>query len=592
MTAEFDILIRDAKIVDGFNKSYVGSIGIIGDKIAAVDKEVVGDAANVVEAMGLVAMPGFVDSHSHADANLAWYPLCESAVMQGCTTVVAGQCGGSPAPLGEYVRPPGELSDELFERFPYLYHRPDPLFPLETVNEFMEEKYGWTINWRTMAEYFDFIRGKGFSLNYAPLVGHGTIRYKVMGRDYKRQSTPEELGQMKALIQEAIEDGCLGMSAGLDYDPDVFADRSEMDECVAVLREYDGIYVPHWRRTGRRRDIKLGTGYAEPQEGILEVLETCRKTGVRMNIAHIAPGWHTIPPMTPPIGEAVGRATVEPIDEAIQEGLEVSFDCIPWECWEPLPYLCSVHFTQWLRLLGSRERLAELLSLEDFRSRAWEEIETGKLFQRVVINPCLNAAHWAENLKITKHDNAEYEDRTLAEVAEKLEIDPWNTLCDLIVEDPESRGSHKDYRGIEEQMIVFFRHPACSIGLDVSVCDDKWERRNPPYSIPLPDTYSGYTKFLTRYVRDGGLLTMEEAVQKCATLPARFHRLKGRGVLKVGSYADIVLLDWQGLRIVGKPEESRSYPEGVSYVFVNGTPVVENSKHTGATPGQILVRES
>jgi len=587
MTEEYDVIIENADIVDGVNKAYRGSIGIVGDRIKEVGK-FQGDAVKLVDATGLIAMPGFVDSHSHADGSLPWYPDCQSAVLQGCTTVVAGQCGGSPAPLGEYMRPPRVLSDELYERSPYLYHSPSPLLPVETVNELMEEKYGWTIDWRTMAEYFDFIGGLGISLNYVPLVGHGTVRYMVMGEDYKRHATAEEVEQMKAHIRQAMDEGCIGMSAGLDYDPDVFADRSEMDACVATLKDYDGIYAPHWRRTGRRRDIKMGAGYSETQEGIIEVLDTYRNTGVRLNIAHIAPGWHTIPPMTPQIGTAIGEATIAPIDEAIEERLEVSFDCIPWECWEPLPYLCSVHFTQWLRLLGSREKLAEWLKVDEFRKRAWEEIESGKLFQRVVINPCLNPAHWAENLKITKHDNGGYEDKQLSEVAEAIGKDPWEVLCDLIVEDPDSRGSHTDYRGNEEQMKVFFRHPRCTVGLDVSVCDDKWERRHPPYSIPLPDTYSGYPKFLIRYVRDGSLFTIEEAAQKCATLPAKFHGIRDRGVLTTGAYADITLIDLPELRIVGKPEESRNYPEGISHVLVNGEFVVEEGKHTGARPGSIL----
>jgi N-acyl-D-amino-acid deacylase len=589
MTEEFDIIIKNATIVDGVHDVFRGSIGIVGERIKKVG-DFSGDSVKLIEATGLIAMPGFVDSHSHADNNFPWYPNCQSAIMQGCTTVVAGQCGGSPAPLEEYIRVPMSLSDELYDLMPFVYHSPSPLVSLETINELNNEKYGWTIDWRTMEEYFNFIRNLGISMNYAPLVGHGTVRYKVMGEDYKRHATDEEIAQMKTLIRQAMDSGCIGMSVGLDYDPDVFADGSEIDACVSVLKEYNGIYAPHWRRTGRRRNIGRGAGYAEPQEGIVEVVETCKKTGVKMNMAHIAPGWHSIPPMTPHIGKIVGEATLVPLDEAIAEGHDITFDCIPWECWEPLPYLCSVHFTQFLRLQGSREKLAEWLKVEEFRKKCWDEIESGKLFQRVVINPCLNAAHWAENLYITKHDNKEYDGILLSEAAEKRGKDPWETLCDLIVEDPDSRGSHKDYRGIEEQMKVFFKHPRCTVGLDVSVCDEKWERRHPPYSIPLPDTYSGYTKFLIRYVRNSNFISLEEAVQKCATLPAKFHNIKDRGMLTPGSYADIAILDFEKLKIVGIPEESRNYPEGTSYVIVNGNVVVDRGKHTGARPGQILAK--
>ena len=589
MVEEFDLIIEDATIVDGITKAHNGSIGIKGDRISAVG-EVSGDAKKVVDAKGLMAMPGFVDPHSHADWGFLWYPNCESAVMQGCTTVEAGNCGGSPAPLAEMIRPPRQLVDEIYELKPYLYY-PPPLLPLDTVNDLMKKKYGWTIDYRTMGEYFKEIEARGISINYAPLVGHGTVRIAVMGEDYKRHSTKTELDKMKALVHHAMKGGCIGMSAGLDYDPDVFADKNEIDECVAVLKDYGGLYDPHWRRTGRRREVKMGAGYAEPIDGIREVIETCRKTGVKLNIAHLAPGWHTIPPMTPEIGKAIGEATVAPIDRAREEGLDVTFDVIPWPCWEPFPYLCCPHFAQWLRLFGSREKLAEWLKVEEFRKRAWDEIASGKLFQRLVINPCLNV-HWAENFKIVEHKNREYAGKTLAQVAEKLEKDPWNTLCDLIVEDPDSRGAHTDYRGHEAQMKVMMRHPVGAICLDVMVSDDKVERRTPPWGIPLPDTYSGYPKFLIRYVRDSDFLTLEEAVYRCSTLPARNINIRDRGIIKVGAYSDIVLMDFPNLNIAGNPELSSTYPTGIGYVFVNGTPVVEEGKHTGARPGKILKRGS
>ena len=590
MVEEYDIIIKDAKIVDGVNKTYTGSIGVKGDRVVTVG-EFSGDAKRIIDANGLIAMPGFVDSHSHADGAFPYYPNCESAVFQGCTTVVAGQCGGSPAPVAEKIRPPPIFSDEMFEKNPYMYRPESSQLTLEEVNAMLKERLGWEITWNTMGEYFEFLRGIGISINYAPLVGLGSIRRVVMGEEYKRNCTPEELEQMKGHIHQAMKDGCLGASVGLDYDPSVFASNEEIDECVAVLKDYDGIYSPHWRRTGRRRNIGMGARLAEPIDGIIEVLDTCKKTGVRMNIAHIAPGWHTIPPMTPEIGTSVGEATLKPIDEAVNEGHDIAFDCIPWQCWEPLPYLSSAHFPQWLRLLGSREKVAEWLKVADFRKKAWEEIEAGKIFQRVVINPCLNS-HWAENLMITKHDNKDYDGILLSEAAEKLGKDAWNTLCDLIIEDPHSRGSHTDYRGVEEQMKAFFKHPLCSVGLDVSLVPEKWARKVPPYGIPLPDSYSGYTKFITRYARDSNFLTLEEVAYKCATQPAKYHRLEDRGTITVGSYADITLIDMSNLKILGHPAESSLFPQGMPYVLVNGTVVVDNNSHTGARTGIILTRKN
>lgn len=140
-------------------------------------------------------------------------------------------------------------------------------------------------------------------------------------------------------------------------------------------------------------------------------------------------------------------------------------------------------------------------------------------------------------------------------------------------------------------MKIFFKHPAGAIDLDVSVMGDKWEQKSPPWNIPLPDTYSGYPKFFIRYVRDGDFLTLEEAVQKCTVSPAKFCKIKDRGVIRAGAYADIVLMDLPNLSIVGHPKLSTDYPTGIPYVFVNGVTVVEGGKHTGARPGKILKRE-
>lgn len=244
-----------------------------------------------------------------------------------------------------------------------------------------------------------------------------------------------------------------------------------------------------------------------------------------------------------------------------------------------------------MRLLGSRERLAKWLKFDEFRKKAWEEIESGKLYQRTVINPCLNP-HWGENFKIVEHRNKDYEGKTLAQVAEKLDKDAWNMLCDLIVEDPDSKGTHSDYRGIEEQMKIFFKHPAGAVGLDKGVSDDKLEQKTPPYKRPYPNNFAGYPNFLIRYVRDSNFITLEEAVQKCSTLPAKFCNIKDRGIISAGAYADIVLIDFPNLNIVGHPELSTDYPTGIPYVFVNGVEVVEEGKHTGARPGKVLKRQS
>lgn len=585
--SELDVLIKDASIVDGTGKkAYHGSIGVKDEKIVSIGKTT-GEAKKVINAEGLTATPGFIDAHSHADWTLLWYPYSESYVMQGVTTFVGGQCGGSPAPLNEFIRPPRILAaDYLDELSPHLFYPPE-VFPIETVNSWMEEKVGWALTWRTVEEYFNVVSEKGISMNYVPLVGHGTIRYAVMGEDYKRESNDDELAQMKELVHHAMEQGCVGMSAGLDYDPDVFAGKEEIDECVSVLKEYNGVYSPHWRRTGRRRNIEAGARQPDRIAGIKEVIDTCRKTGVKLQIAHLFGGYEVNPSPPDVIQRAVGKATLKAIDKAREEGHQVTFDVIPYWEQDPMPYLCGLHFTPWLRLLGSREKLAEWLKVEEFREEVNEALAEGKWFVRVAYNPNLNP-HWAENITVVQHTNSKYENKTVAEIAEEQSEDPMDMLMDLIVADPDAKGATPDYRGSDEYVKLFFQHPACMVGVDVAVYDNKRQQKRAPWRIPGINTYAAYPAFLNKNVKKEGTFTLEEAVRKCTTLPAQVYNLKNRGVLRPHYYADIVLFDFQELNVQGDVLEPRRYPAGIEYVMVNGTLVVKNGQHTHATPGTVV----
>jgi N-acyl-D-aspartate/D-glutamate deacylase len=344
--SEFDVLIENALIVDGSGKApYKGSVGVKGDKITALG-EVRGDAVEVVDASGLVASPGFIDAHSHGDGTILFYPRCDNYVRQGVTTFVGGQCGGSPAPVGEMSGLPGLARDHIQELEPHKYYPEKTIFPLEDVNALMEERFGWSITWRTMAEWFGVVEGKGVSMNCAPLVGHGSIRLKVMGNDFKRHSTEEEQEAMKEEIRQAMDEGCIGLSSGLDYDPSVWAHMEEINDCVRVLNDYpNAVYCPHWRRTGRRRDVKFGDTRSNKVDGLLESIETCRVTGVPTHLAHLTPGWRLVPEGNEMMEEMNLRATLKFIDDAREEGLDLTYDSMPWFIFggfAVMPYLSSL----------------------------------------------------------------------------------------------------------------------------------------------------------------------------------------------------------------------------------------------------------
>ncbi len=594
---EFDVLIENARIVDGSgNPPYEGSIGVRGGRVVELG-DVKGDAVSAIDATGLIASPGWIDAHSHGDSTILFYPKANSYVMQGITTLIGGQCGGSPAPLGDLIGLPGLARDYIDEIEPHKYYPDKNLYPRGRVNELMEEKFGWKIDWNTMGEWFERVGRVGVSMNVVPLVGQGTARYKVMGNDYKRHSTEEELEEMKRLIRQAMDEGCIGLSVGLDYDPSVWASMEEVNACVSIMKEYGGVYCPHWRRTGRRREVKFGDTRSNKVDGLLESIESCRKTGVPTNLAHLTPLWRLVPEGNDMMEEMNVRTTLKYIDDAREEGLPLTFDSMPWFIFggfAVMPYLSSL-LTPWLKEQGSREKLAEWLKVPDYRKEVVDAIQQGKWFIRLAYNPNTNP-QWAENLWVVKHRDPENEGKQVAQIAKEKSKSPLETYFDLVCDDPDCRGvavgvaesgnfPWKPYRAL------FFKHPAHALSLDQYVYDHTREQETPPYSIPGINAFGAFPGFLIKFVREMKLLTLEEAVRHMSTNAADHHNLKGRGRITPGSHADITLFDMDALKVMGDPVEPRRYPQGIEYVFVNGVAVVENGEHTGATPGGIVKRE-
>ena len=597
MTEEYDVIIKDAQIIDGSGKkAYKGSIGVKGDKIAALG-EVKGDAVKTVDAKGLYASPGWIDAHSHGDSTLLFFPKAESYIMQGVTSFVGGQCGGSAGPYSEWMNLPGIAAQYIDDLEPHKYYPKNSLFPKEQVNEIMDKYFGWTIDWDTLGGWFKKVAEVGVSMNAVPLVGQGTVRYAVMGNDYKRHSTKEELDEMKVLIRHALDEGAIGMSSGLDYDPGVQAHMDEINECVAVLKDYpNAVYAPHWRRTGRRRQVKFGDTRSNKVDGILESINTCKVTGVPTNLAHLTPGWRLVPEGNEYLEEHNIRATLQFIDETLEEGHKISFDSMPWFLrggFDVMPYLCSI-LNPWLKECGSREKFAEWLKVPDYREEIIDALKNGKWYIRLAYNPNTNP-QWAENIWISRHKDESLVGKNLAMIAAEREADKIHTWFNLICEDPDSMGyaagtadtgnfPWKPYRAL------MFQHKVGSLSLDQSVFDTKYEMERPPYRRPGMNAFSAFPGFINKMVKDIKVFTLEEAIYKISTAAAEHHNLEGLGTITPGSYADITVFDFDKLEIVGSPVEPRQHPKGIEYVFVNGEDVVEKGKHTVATPGRIVKR--
>jgi len=580
---EYDILIEDGMLLDGAKTpAHKGSIAIKGEKIVAVGDVGKTGGKLAFNASGLMVSPGFIDSHSHADKTLPLFPTADSYVMQGVTTTVGGNCGNTVAPIFDWW--PLNMfwdSDIISELRPFKYYS-DEVLPADEVKAKVNELYHVEISWGSFKDFLEWLAKTGMSANHVPLVGHNTIRTQVMGRDWKRKPTNEELQKMKAYVQEAMETGAFGLSTGLDYPPGTHASIEELVELAKVVEGFDGFYATHWRRTGPRRE--RATPVVEKIKGIVEAIEVGKRAKVQVQISHIATGYTIMPHPPQELEEAAVKATLKVIDDAKAEGLDIAFDIIPNVTGGTMTnlYLASM-LTPWLRTIGSKNELARSLRMIDFKEEVKAILLAGKWWG---LNPLINP-YWTETIEIVECKNVDYIGKTIKEIAQEKHVDDLEAFFKILIEYPDTkilgRGEKTD-----TEIAAFIRHPCCMIGLDTYAFDEKWEMKQPPYYLPHPNTYGGMPRYIKKYVREMKVLPIEEAVWRITGLPAKTFRLTNRGVLKVGAYADIVIFNFNEISHAEDPLEPRRYPKGMHYVIVNGKIVVENGKHTNARAGKVL----
>ena len=587
MSDEYDVLIRNASIVDGSGAGPLrGSLAIGGERIVALGDGVKGDARVVIEAGGLTVTPGFIDVHNHGDASILYYPEAESFLRQGVTTFIGGNCGSSPGPYGEHLDI-GYFLYDIYTDLSLAMYYPYRLIPRDNINERHFKIHGWKIDWNTLGEFCRKVETKGISPNYVPLVGHGEIRTLVMGHDYKRKATNREVKMMQAQVRIAMEEGCRGLSVGRDYEPGYYADVGELKACAKIAAQYGGIYTSHSLRTGLRQERRPGEFPPPKINGILEAIDVGRTCKMPVQISHLSPLYDTYPGGSELMTEASVKATLKAVDDARKEGVDVNFDLIPHHLVGGIytsPWLAGL-LLPWIRLTGSREGLARALRMRDFREEVKSTITSGKWYG---LNPNLNAA-WAQLPNIVECKNDRYLNKTLAQVAEGLKVDPLEALMEVISADPDTKAVLKG--DDDSAKLMFYHHPEMMIGIDTFALDDKWECKNPPWYMPNENTYGGFARYFRRAVRETNTLTLGEAVRKITSLPARKFKIRDRGLLKEGFYADIVVMNKETITDRGDQLEPRKYPDGIEYVIVNGKVVVEKSRHTGARPGKVLYRE-
>lgn len=574
-----DIIIKKGSIVDGTGKDmYKGDIGIKDDRIVKIGKLDGYNAQKIIDAEGLIVSPGFIDMHSHGEITILLYPEAQSSILQGITTMVGGNCGISPAPIKDYWLMQFWEFDFWYEIDPYIFYE-NTIQPLDKVKDVIKKKFDIDINWSTFGEFLDRVEEKGTSINYIPLVGHGQIRTQVMGKNSNREATREEIEKMKEFIREAMESGAYGMSTGLDYVPGAYCNTEEIIELAKVVKEYNGIYATHWRRTG----VRKGTPKRPKKiKGIEEAIKIGKKANIKVQISHLLSGYEIYPEPPAALDRASAYATLDVIDRAIDEGVDVAFDVIPNTSGgiATTPYIIS-YFFPWLKQASSVKQFVNNLLAKDFRADIKKFIMDGKWYS---LNPKVNP-EWDKGIIICSSKNKEYEGKPLSEISESKNMDALDLLFDMLVEDPYIKA--KSVMMSDEGVKVFLKHPKSMVCTDAFVFDDKgvWGIDTEiPRFLPHPNTYCAFPRYITTY----GENRIEDTIRRITGFPAEWLGIKDRGIIKEGAYADIVIFDKNGLKTNEDYIEPRNYPEGINYVIVNGKVVVDEGKHTGELSGKVI----
>ena len=543
---DFDFVLAHAKILDGCgNPWFWGDLAIRQGRIVEIASPGTLRGQQVIDVEGRFVAPGFIDVHTHSDLSILVNRRAESAVRQGVTTHVVGNCGMSPAPID-----PAHLGD-MRQYWGRISDQPEV-----------------TWEWRTFGEYLSHLQSSGIAINVASLAGHSALRMAVMGLD-DRAPTPPEWDGMMALLAEAMEVGAFGLSTGLVYPPGCFASTEEIIDLCRVVSRYHGLYASHIR--GERETIL---------EAVAEAIRIGREAGVPAQISHNAPKFGA---------PCDATANLRLVDEARARGQDVTVDN---DVHTDLAPALTGALPQPIQDRDAAE-IAALLQDPDSRRKIREDIVFDR---RPAFGPAglLKHSQWQRITILHAPKSEAAVGKTIEVLARERGCDPFDVYFDLIIENGHDAEAIFDY--IDEANIrLLLRHPAVMICSDgEALAPYGFLNDPPPYS---PCSYGEFPGVLERYVRDEPVLTLQEAIRKMTSFPAQRFGLMDRGALRPGAWADVAVFDLERIHDRATnlyphtfPFENypHRYPEGIDYVVVNGVLVVDRDQHTGALPGQVL----
>ena len=528
---DLDLLIAGGTVYDGTGGPPLRTdIGISGGAIRTIGRIPRSRASAVIEAEGCAVSPGFIDVHDHTDADLLINPRAESAVRQGVTTVVSGQCGGSPFPLTP------EEAEDLRRR--------------------MAEKYGLDAGWTDIRGFLARLEQSGAALNFATFVGHGSVRAAAMGYD-ARPASAAELERMKALVAEAMAGGALGLSSGLEYTPGSFAPTEELIELSRAAAAAGGVYATHLRN----EDVTV-------LEAVDEALRIAKEAAIRLQISHLkichAAYW-------PKIGSLLAK-----LDAARQSGIDLRCD--------RYPYIAGATTLALLFPLWSREG-----TTKDFVGRLKDPGLDARL-RAALADKEKMIGSWDKVLitSVGSDKNRAVEGMNIIEASSGAQKPPYEFMRDLLVEE-DSQVEMVDFYGHEDILKRILAQPYVGIGGDSGAVAPYGPLSK---GKPHPRFYGTFPRVLGKYVRDEKILPLEEMIRKMTAMPAAHMGFVRRGQLKVGWAADVCVFDPDQIIDKATFKEPAVYPEGIRKVIVNGQIVVDDGAHTGKLPGKMLRKNS
>lgn len=559
MKSMYDILIKRGFVVDGTgNPWFRGDIAVKGEKVAKISESIDDKAEKVINAEKLVVSPGFIDSHAHSDYLYLVDSYCESKVFQGVTTEVSGNCGISAVPLGK-----------RWQGFAWLDNIKDRFSMVDSWDNAEEilERHGITLNWKTTGEYLTLLENQGVAINYIQLIGLRTLRAAAYG-DFWPRPSDRELEEEKALLERSMEEGAWGISDCGDCHE---FDKKELIELCRIVAEEKGIFMDHMTSYGARLI-----------EAVKEALEIAEETNVLLLISHLSVG--------PKNNWGKVGIALKLMDEARARGMEIYCDQLGgYTLGMPNYYSPGADFVLpgWV-FEGDTDRIVSRLRDRETREKIKQELKEGveNKWQKKIVHPGTHRAGvmsmWDDALTVLSHRDKSLRGKTIYEIARSRKADPYDVLLDITADDPSVKMVF--ITGCEDEIIKVMKHPTTMFGTDGGTIP---AIKRP--GIPHPRIYAAFPRVLGRYVREKGVLTVEEAVRKMTSLPAQALRLKDRGLLREGMYADITIFNPQ--TVIDKPsytEFPKDFNQGIEYVLVNGKMVLEKGKHTKSLPGKIL----